>query len=78
MAPGTAKTSRPRSSACSTVIMEPLPGAPSTTTTARASAATIRLRAGNRNWSGRSPGPYSLTTLPTSPMRRSRPTFSRG
>ena len=33
--PGTAKTSRPRSSAWSTLIIDPLPAAPSTTTSAR-------------------------------------------
>jgi hypothetical protein len=44
--PASANTSRPNSIACSAVIKEPLPLAPSTTTIARHNPATIRLRAG--------------------------------
>jgi hypothetical protein len=71
--PGTANTSRPHSPAWSTVMEDPLPDAPSTTTTARDIAATIRFRAGKRNGSARVPGGYSLRMVPASAMRsRSR------
>ena len=63
-APGTANTSRPMSSAWSAVIIDPLPSAPSTITTARDRPATIRFRAGNRNGSAGVPGGYSLTMAP--------------
>ena len=42
-----ANTSRPNSNACSAVMSEPLPAAPSTATVARHRPATIRLRAGS-------------------------------
>ena len=55
--------------AWSTEIMDPLPSAPSTTTSAVPSAATSRLRAGNRNGSASTPGAYSVTTAPAAAMR---------
>jgi hypothetical protein len=71
-------TSRAMSSASSAVIMEPLPRAPSTTTTALASPATIRLRAGKRNGSGGVPGGYSLTTVASSASRSRSRRFDLG
>jgi hypothetical protein len=58
------------SSANPAVMSEPLPPAPSTTTTALVSAATIRLRAGKRIGPAGVPGGYSLTTVPSEPIRR--------
>ncbi len=76
--PATAYTSRPNSIACSAVIIEPLPLAPSTTTVARLSPATIRLRAGNWCWLGGVPGAYSLTSVPAPPIRRIRARLADG
>ena len=64
--PGTASTSRPRSSAWSAVIRAPLRARASTTTVASASAAIRRFRAGNRQVAGRVPGGYSDTSSPAS------------
>ena len=52
------------------MIFDPLSAKPSTTITARESPATIRLRAGNRNGSARTPGGYSETTAPSSAICR--------
>ena len=64
ISPGTAKTSRPSSSARSAVISAPLRSLASTTTVACARPATIRLRAGKRHGAGSTPGGYSETTRP--------------
>ena len=69
ISPGTAKTSRPASSAKSAVISAPLRSRASTTIVASASPAMIRLRAGNRHGAGSTPGAYSETTRPCSAMR---------
>ena len=76
--PGTANTSRLTAKAWSAVIIDPLPSAPSTTTTARASAATIRFRAGKRKGSARVPGGYSLRSVASSRTRRNSFRFSAG
>ena len=55
--PGTARTGRPCSSAKSAVMSAPDRSPASTTTTASAMPATIRLRAGNRHGAGSVPGP---------------------
>ena len=59
ISPGTAKTSRPSSSAKSAVISAPLRSLASTTTTAADSPAMIRFLAGKRHGAGSTPGPYS-------------------
>jgi hypothetical protein len=61
ISPGTAKTSRPSSSAKSAVIRAPLFARASTTIVAAHRPATIRLRAGKRNGAGSTPGSYSET-----------------
>ena len=66
ISPGTAKTSRPSSSARSAVISAPLRSRASTTTVAAQSPATMRLRAGNRQGAGSTPGAYSETMRPAS------------
>ena len=62
ISPGTAKTSRPSSSAKSAVMSAPLRARASTTIVAAQRPATIRLRAGNRQGAGSTPGAYSETT----------------
>ena len=51
------------------VISAPLRPAASITITASASAATMRLRSGNRNGAGGVPGGYSDSTAPCTAMR---------
>ena len=62
--PGTASTGRPSSRAKSAVISAPERRPASTTATACASPATIRLRAGKRHGAGAVPGQYSDTSAP--------------
>ena len=64
ISPGTAKTSRPSSSARSAVMSAPLRSRASTTTVAAQRPATMRLRAGKRHGAGSTPGAYSETIKP--------------
>ena len=68
ISPGTANTSLPSSSARSAVINAPLRSRASTTTTARTRPAMMRFRAGKRHGAGSTPGGYSETTRPRSPI----------
>ena len=70
ISPGTAKTSRPVSSAKSAVISAPLRSRASTITVAEARPATMRFRAGKRHGAGSTPGAYSDATTPRSHIRR--------
>ena len=70
ISPGTARTSRPSSSAKSAVIRAPLRSRASITTVARQRPAMILLRAGKRHGAGSTPGSYSETTRPVSQIRR--------
>jgi DNA invertase Pin-like site-specific DNA recombinase len=78
ISPGTANTSRPSSSARSAVINAPLRSRASTTTTARASSAMIRFLAGKRQGAGSTPGGYSETTNPRSPIWRASDAWLAG
>ena len=78
ISPGTAKTSRPSSSAKSAVIRAPDRSRASTTTVASERAAMIRLRAGNRQGAGSTPGGYSETTAPDATIRRASSAWLRG
>ena len=78
ISPGTASTSRPSSSARSAVISAPLRSRASTTTVASASPATIRLRAGKRHGAGSTPGAYSETIRPRSPISAASDACARG
>ena len=78
ISPGTAKTSRPSSSAKSAVIRAPLRSRASTTTVAAQSPATMRLRAGKRHGAGSTPGAYSETTSPVAATWRASSRFAAG
>ena len=76
--PGTAITGTPRSAASVAVMSEPPRSRDSTTTTISDSAATIRLRSGNRNGSGRVPGGISVRSRPSAATRCHSSLFCRG
>ena len=76
--PGTASTGRPSSRAKSAVMSAPERAPASTTATAPASPATIRLRAGKRHGAGGVPGQNSETSAPASATRRASPRLRRG
>ena len=75
--PGTAKTSRPRSPANPAVIRAPLRSAASTTTTPRASPASVRLRAGKWPGSAGTPAANCDTTAPCASIVRASATILR-
>ncbi len=70
--------SRPRSAARSVVINDPERTAASTTTVIPASAAMIRLRAGNVHLQGVAPGGNSEITRPSSQIRRQSERWDAG
>ena len=77
--PGSAKTSRPHSSASCAVRSAPERRGPSVTSTPSAMPAMIRLRCRKLYFVGATPGGYSLTTLPPlSMISRISGTFSAG
>ena len=67
--PGTAHTTRPIASAQDAVLAAPLRKPASTTTVARLSTATNRLRVRKRCRAGRTPGGYSVTSRPLADIR---------
>ena len=68
-APGTAITSIERSSASRAVVSDPPRSRLSTTTSTSLSAARMRLRIGNRNFSGAVPGGHSDSSRPSAADR---------